>query len=82
MSGYGGTDDEALHAIILCENGVAAAQSMLKGKVLERCLDCDEQIAPARLALAIKLGHKCEYCITCQPQHDTIPKVRMLDHIL
>lgn len=83
MSGYGGNPDlESEHALILAENGIAAAKSMLKGKVLVNCNDCGEPIPEARRQFAIKLNHKCEYCITCQPLHDKAPTVRMLDRIL
>ena len=83
MSGYiGNPDAEAEHAMILAENGIAAAQSMLEGRVLTHCLDCEEPIAEARRAAAIKSNHKCEYCISCQPAHDRAPAIRMLDRIL
>lgn len=83
MSGYiGNPDAEAEHALILAENGIAAAQSMLKGQVRTHCLDCEEPIAEARRQAAIKSNHKCEYCINCQPAHDRAPAVRMLDRIL
>ena len=83
MSGYiGNPDAEAEHALILAENGIAAAQSMLKGQVRTHCLDCEEPIAEPRRQAAIKSNHKCEYCISCQPKHDKAPSVRMLDRIL
>ena len=83
MSGYiGNPDAEAEHAMILAENGIAAAQSMLKGQVRTHCLDCEEPIAEARRQAAIKSNHKCEYCISCQPAHDKAPSIRMLDRIL
>lgn len=83
MSGYiGNPDAEAEHALILAENGIAAAQAMLQGKVLTHCLDCEEPIAEPRRQAAIKSNHKCEYCISCQPNHDKAPSIRMLDRIL
>lgn len=83
MSGYTGNPDaEAEHALILAENGIAAAQSMLEGRVLTHCLDCEEPIAEARRQVALKSNHKCEYCISCQPNHDKAPSIRMLDRIL
>lgn len=83
MSGYTGNPDaEAEHAQILAENGIAAAQSMLEGRVLTHCLDCEEPIAEARRQVALKSNHKCEYCISCQPAHDRAPAIRMLDRIL
>lgn len=85
MSGYAGNSDlEAEHAMILAENGIAAAQSMLEGRVLTHCLDCDEPIAEARRQVAIKSNHKCDRCITCQQKFELRPqpKIRMLDRIL
>ena len=85
MSGYiGNPDAEAEHALILAENGIAAAQSMLQGKVLTHCLDCEEPIAEARRQAAIKLNHKCDRCIICQQKFELLPqpKIRMLDRIL
>lgn len=83
MSGYTGNPDaEAEHALILAENGVAASQAMLHGRVLSHCLDCGDPIPEARRAFARKLNHKCEYCVTCQADHDISPKIKMLDRIL
>lgn len=82
MSGYGGPDDESLHAIVLSENGIAAARSMLVGPVLSECQDCGEDIAPARVEFMRQKGMRCLYCIHCQPKYDKAPKVRMLDNIL
>jgi RNA polymerase-binding transcription factor DksA len=83
MSGYTGNPDaEAEHALILAENGVASSQQMLKGAVLVHCLDCGDEINPARRQAAQALGHKCSFCITCQPYHDKAAKVKMLDRIL
>ncbi len=83
MSGYlGNPDAESEHALILAENGVAASQAMLVGRVLTHCLDCGDEIPPARRAFAHKLQHKCEYCVTCQEEHDKLPKIKMLDRIL
>lgn len=83
MSGYGGNPDlEAEHALILAENGIHASQEMLQGQVLTHCNDCGDAIAEARRLFAIKLQHKCEYCISCQPAHDRAPAIRMLDRIL
>ena len=83
MSGYiGNPDAEAEHALILAENGINASQEMLQGQVLTHCNDCGDLIAEARRLFAIKLQHKCEYCITCQPKHDKSRNVKMLDRIL
>lgn len=79
MSGYGGPDLEAEHAMILAENGIAIARSMLPtGESEVFCLDCNEPIPEAR-----RVAQKgCKYCIDCQVHHDKLPKVRMLDYIL
>lgn len=83
MSGYiGNPDAEAEHALIFAENGVAAAQMMLIGRVLTHCNDCGDPIPEARRAYAIKANMKCEYCVTCQGAHDAAPRIRMLDRIL
>lgn len=85
MSGYiGNPDAEAEHAMILAENGIAAAQSMLQGRVLTHCLDCEEPIAEARRQAAIKSNHKCDRCLSCQQRFELRPqpKIRMLDRIL
>lgn len=85
MSGYiGNPDAEAEHAMIMAENGIAAAQSMLHGRVLTECLDCGEDIPEARRQAAIKLNHKCDRCIICQQKFELLPqpKIRMLDRIL
>lgn len=83
MSGYTGNPDaESEHALILAENGVEAVRTMLVGRVLAVCLDCGDPIPEARREFAVKLGHKCEYCIVCQADHDEPPKIKMLDRIL
>lgn len=85
MSGYiGNPDAEAEHALILAENGIAAAKSMLHGNVLVNCNDCGEPIPEARRQAAIKLNHKCDRCIICQQKFELLPqpKIRMLDRIL
>ena len=80
LSGYiGNPDAESEHALILSENGIAAARAALpKGESRTHCLDCQELIAEARRQ-AMK---GCVYCIVCQPKHDTKPRVKMLDKIL
>lgn len=83
MSGYiGNPDAEAEHALILAENGIGAARSMIEGPVLEDCLDCGEEINPLRITVMKKIGMRCYYCLTCQPRHDRPRGVRMLDRIL
>jgi phage/conjugal plasmid C-4 type zinc finger TraR family protein len=80
MSGYGGNPDaEAEHALILQENGIAAARAMLPtGESATHCRDCGEPVPEARRQ-AMK---GCQYCIVCQPAHDHQPRVKMLDRIL
>ena len=85
MSGYGGNPDlESEHALILAENGIAAAKSMLHGNVLVNCNDCGEPIAEARRQAAIKSNHKCDRCVSCQAAFEMLPqpRIRMLDYIL
>lgn len=83
MSGYAGNSDlESEHAMILSENGIHASQQMLNGPVVEDCQDCGEEINPKRVEFARKMGMKCMYCITCQPKHDKMRSVKMLDRIL
>lgn len=82
MSGYAGPDDEALHALILAENGINASRSMIDGPVLEECLDCGDEINPARVQAMKKIGMRCMYCIKCQPKYDKPAGVKMLDRIL
>jgi phage/conjugal plasmid C-4 type zinc finger TraR family protein len=80
MSGYlGNPDAESEHALILAENAIHAARSMIPtGESLTHCLDCGEPIPEAR-----RVAQKgCTYCIDCQPFHDHTPKVKMLDRIL
>lgn len=83
MSGYTGNPDaESEHALILAENGINAARSLVDGPVLEECLDCGEEINPARVSAMRKIGMRCMYCITCQPKHDKAHGIKMLDRIL
>ncbi len=83
MSGYiGNPDAESEHALILAENGVAAARAMVEGPVLTECQDCGDEINPVRVAYMKKIGMRCMYCITCQPKHDVAPRIKMLDRIL
>lgn len=83
MSGYGGSPDlEAEHALIMSENGIDASRSMLIGEVRKHCLNCEEPIPEPRRQFALKLGHKCLYCIECQDACDKQPKVKMLDWVL
>jgi hypothetical protein len=82
MSGYAGPDDDALHALILSENGINASRAMVDGPVLTDCLDCGESINPARIEAMRKIAMRCMYCIDCQPKYDKRPAVKMLDRIL
>lgn len=80
MSGYAGNPDlEAEHALILAENGIAAARSMLGvGKSLEFCLDCGDRIPERRRDVVAG----CRYCVVCQEAHDHISYVKMLTKML
>jgi RNA polymerase-binding transcription factor DksA len=82
MSGYAGVDDDALHALILAENGINAAKSMVDGPSLSECLDCGESITPKRIQALATIGMRCMYCIDCQPKHDKPGGIKMLDRIL
>lgn len=83
MSGYTGNPDaEAEHALILSENGINAARSLVDGPVLTECLDCGKQIAPARVEALRRVNMRCMYCIACQSAHDKPGGVKMLDRIL
>lgn len=83
MSGYiGNPDAESEHALILAENGISAARSMIDGPVLEECMDCGGQIDPRRVEAMKRINMRCMFCIHCQPKHDRAPAVKMLDRIL
>lgn len=83
MSGYTGNPDaESEHALILAENGINAAQSLVEGPVLEECLDCGRKINPARVEAMRKIKMRCIRCIECQPKHDKAHGIKMLDRIL
>lgn len=83
MSGFSGNPDaEAEHALIIAENGINAARSMIDGPVLTECLDCGEEINPKRVEAMRKIGMRCLYCILCQPKYDKAQGVKMLDRIL
>lgn len=84
MSGYGGPDDEALHAQVLADNGVGEVKARLAEydptKTYLDCVDCGDPIPEGR-RLAVK---GCKRCIGCQEDEDKRPKgrIRMLDNIL
>lgn len=84
MSGYAGPDDEALHAIIMSENGIHQAQQAIAGAVVEVCIDCGDDIDPNRVAFARVHSMKCVRCVSCQNVFDRRPKakIKMLDQIL
>lgn len=83
MSGYTGNPDaESEHALIINENGIHASSMMLVGPVLTECQDCGDEIDPRRVEALASRKMKCMYCITCQPAHDAVGKVKMLDRIL
>lgn len=80
MSGYiGNPDAEAEHAMVLAENGIEAARSMMPhGPTSLQCWDCGEDIPRARREAVPGV----KYCIDCQEDHDRRPQIKMLDRIL
>lgn len=82
MSGYGGCDDEALHAIIMSENEVERVRQALAQQSMRpsrhECGDCDEPIPQARRDAMPGV----QFCVTCAPKHDRVTRTRMLDRIL
>lgn len=83
MSGYiGNPDAEAEHALVVAENGIEAHRERLRGRVLSHCADCGDEIPADRIAAAISMQMKCEFCIDCQSDHDKIKRRKMLDRIL
>ncbi len=80
MSGYAGADAESEHALVLNENAIHVAQSMLpSGNFRFRfCNDCGEEI-DARRRAAIR---GCLFCVTCAVRHERTPQIKMLDKIL
>lgn len=82
MSGCGGCDDESAHAIILAENEIERIR-LLKAIQSQRpsrsyCLDCDNEIPLKRQQLI----QGVQYCVNCAVDHEHVPKIRMLAHIL
>lgn len=83
MSGMGGPDEEALHAMILSENEQYRIRQELAMQALRpsatHCQDCDNIIPEGRrIAVA-----GCQYCVNCQQQHDgKVTRTKMLYHIL
>ena len=83
MSGYTGNPDaESEQALILAENGIGAARSMVEGPILTECLDCGDDIDPRRVDAMRKISMRCMYCLECQVNHDRPAMIRMLDRIL
>ena len=74
MSGMGGPDEEALHAIIMAENEEQRVREMLMAQQQRPsalyCLDCGEDIPEERRS-AVK---GCQYCVCCQPKYDKIKR--------
>lgn len=82
MSGYGGCDDESLHAMILSENEVERVRQLNQVNssrpTRQHCMQCDDPIPAARQQAVPGVQH----CIMCAPKFEQRPKIRMLDHIL
>lgn len=82
MSGYGGCDDEALHAMIMSENEVDRVRAMLHQQQQrpsqEFCIDCDDEIPELRQKLIPGVQH----CVVCAPKYEVVKRPKMLDHIL
>jgi phage/conjugal plasmid C-4 type zinc finger TraR family protein len=79
MSGMGGPDDEALHAMVLVDNYVELVRSQIpQGPSALECQECGYEIPEAR-----RLAQPgCQYCVECQVAHDKLPRVKILTHLL
>jgi phage/conjugal plasmid C-4 type zinc finger TraR family protein len=79
MSGYGRPDEEQENAQALVDNAVGLVRMMIpKGPSAKFCGDCGEPIPEARRQAA----PGCKYCITCQPNHDKLPNVKVVTKML
>ena len=79
MSGYGGADDESVNVLAMAENAIDLARSRIpKGVGTLVCSDCGDPI-PAARKLAMP---GCRYCVTCQEEHDRLPKFKLVTQML
>ena len=82
MSGMGSPDEGALHAVILSENEQHRIRSMLLAQQARLssliCADCGGDI-PEQRRTAVP---GCQYCVSCQPAHDGVTRVKMLTKML
>lgn len=79
MSGMGGPDDEALHAMVLVDNYVELVRSQIpQGPGTLECQECGYEIPEARR----KAQPGCRYCVECQVAHDKLPQMKILTHLL
>lgn len=82
MSGYGGCDDEAIHAMVLVDNEVERVRIQNNINACRTsatyCNECSDIIPQARRELVPGVL----YCVQCAPKYQHRPRVRLLDHIL
>lgn len=82
MSGMGSPDEGALHAVILSENEQHRIRSMLAAQrdriSRHMCADCGGDIPERRRDVV----PGCQYCVSCQPAHDGVTRVKMLTKML
>ena len=79
MSGMGGPDDEALHAMVLVDNFVELVRSQIPtGESALECQECGYDIPQARR----QAQPGCRFCVECQVNHDKLPQIKILTHLL
>lgn len=79
MSGMGGPDDEAMHAMVLVDNFVALVRSQIpSGPASLECQECGYDIPEERRAAQ----PGARYCVECQVKHDKLPQMKILNHLL
>lgn len=79
MSGLGNPDDDVIAAQVFVDNHIELARSRIPtGESAVQCLDCGSKIPEER-----RLAQRgCKYCIECQVDHDALPKIRTVTHML
>ena len=79
MSGYGSADDHLDNIQAVVDNAIDLARSRIpSGESNTHCDECGIEI-PEKRRLAMK---GCKYCITCQVEHDKLPRIRTVDWML